>query len=148
MPQHDRQQALSLFLELALQRGTLTAMLKSVLLLLSLEQKGRGCVLKEGDMASNDERESDNEEMKDNDWGGQGLLSASLRKFLQRLSLVEASKDMVYQDIEDSPHHVCVCMYVHVCGGCMYVGGACVRVHVWGVHVWGCMCRAAYRIRG
>ena len=103
IPIQDRQQALSLSLELALQRGTLSAMLNAILLLLSLEPIGNGSALKEEEsVSSNDERETDNEQVKDNERTWQALLTAPLGKFLQRLSFVEASRDMVHQDIEDS----------------------------------------------
>ena len=93
----DSRLALSLLLQLALQRGTLSAMLGAVLLLLDLvncrERTARS--LKEDQGAGpygegEGEGEENNEQVKDNESFGSALNEVAVVPFLQRLAAVEA----------------------------------------------------------
>lgn len=92
----DSRLALSLLLELALQRGTLSAMLCAVLLLLELANRSperTAQSLKEGQGVGpyeEGEGEENNEQVKDNELFGAALNEVAVVPFLQRLASVEA----------------------------------------------------------
>ena len=96
IPVGDSRLALSLLLELALQRGTLSAMLCAVLLLLELanrppERTARSLKEDQGvGPYEEGEGEENNEQVKDNELFGAALNEVAVVPFLQRLASVEA----------------------------------------------------------